>query len=106
MIYDYTVSINGQDYDPEYGWADEHWHLEEVPCDSFEDAVAYCDSITSKQVFEWERRSRCNGLDVIIYEDEVFDDGTYTMEFRIVGEYEWIGATRNLRDVNYPSKPE
>ena len=99
MTYDFTVAIQGQDYDPVYGWGGEHYHLEDVPCDSYEDAVAYCDAITTDQVLEWERRSRCNGLDVVIFADPVMDDGTYELGFHVVGEYEWIGADRNLRDV-------
>ena len=106
MRYDYAVSVMGNDYVPGYGWADEHYEIEEIPFGSFEEAVAFCDAITTGQVVDWESKSDCNGLDVVIWEDVVTDDGTYTMEFYVVGEYEWIGAERNLRDVNYPSKPD
>ena len=95
MAWDYTVAIMGQDYDPEYGWADEHYHVEDVPCDSYEDAVAFCDAITTEQVLKWERETDCNGLDVVIFADEVLDNGTCGFEFRIVDEYEWIGSNRN-----------
>ena len=98
-MYDYTVAIMGQDYDHECGWSDEHYTAKEVPVDSYEDAVAYCDAITEEQVLEWERRSKCNALDVVIFADEVMESGTYTMEFHIVGEYEWIGTKLNARDV-------
>lgn len=95
MQYKYTVSIMGQDYDPEYGWADEARHIMEVPCDSYEDAIAFCDAITTEQVLEWERESDCNGLDAVIYSYEFDDNGVYTYSFIAIGEYEWIGPNRN-----------
>lgn len=97
--YDYTVTIQGNDYDPDYGWADEHYHLKDVPCDSYEEACEFLRSITPEQALEWEHQTMCNALDIVIFADPVLPCGTYELDFQIVGECEWIGDKRNCIDV-------
>lgn len=97
--YDYTVAIHGNDYDPEYGWSDEHYHLKDVACDSYEEACEFLRNITQEQAIEWERQTKCNALDILIFADPVLPDGTYEIDFKIVGECEWIGDKCNCIDV-------
>lgn len=103
--YDYTVAIQGNDYDFEDdSWYGEHYHLKDVPCDSYEEACEYLRSITPEQALEWERQTKCNGLDITIFADPVLPDGTYELDFSIVGECEWIGDKCNCIDVWGPVK--
>ena len=98
VTYVYTVEVMGCDFiDSE--WSDEHEFVCDIHFDTEKEAVDFLFGITKEQALEWERRSRCNGLDVVIFADPVMDDGTYELGFHVVGEYEWIGADRNLRDV-------
>lgn len=96
MEHVYEVEVSGNDYDPEYGWSDEHYWVMVAKYDSYEDAVALCESITVEQAFEWELETGCNGLDVVVFEYEVTNDGTRMAGFPVVAEYEWIGPNRNL----------
>jgi len=103
--YDYMVVIQGNDYDFEYDcWEDEHYHLKDVLCDSYEEACEFLRSITPEQALEWERQTECNGLDIIIIADTVLPDGTDELDFIVVGECEWIGDKCNCIDVWEPVK--
>lgn len=96
--YDYTVIVRGNDWSEEYGWADEHYHVCDIPMGSIEEAILYLLYITKEQALEWERESECNGLDVLVLADEVNEDGASTHGFNIaniVAECEWIGDGRN-----------
>lgn len=99
VIYEYTVVIQGNDFIPDYGWADEHYHLDDALFDTLEEAREFVRSITPEQALEWERMTDCNGLDVVIFADPVLPDGTYELGFEIVGECEWIGDKLNLLDL-------
>ena len=95
ITYDYTVQINGCDFDFESEcWYDEHYTLKEVVFDTLEEAQEFVRNITARQALEWERKSKCNGLDVLIYEDEVLEGGNYD-DFRIIGEREFVGEQEN-----------
>ena len=95
ITYDYTVQINGCDFDFESKcWYDEHYTLKEVVFDTLEEAQEFVRNITARQALEWERKSKCNGLDVLIYEDEVLEGGNYD-DFRIIGEREFVGEQEN-----------
>lgn len=103
--YDYMVAIQGNDYDFEYDcWEDEHYHLKDVLCDSYEEACEFLRSITPEQALEWERQTKCNGLDITIFADPVLPDGTYELAFTVVGECEWIGDKCNRIEVWEPVK--
>lgn len=104
--YGYTVSIQGNDYEPDYGWSDEHYHLKDVPFDSYEEACEFLRSITPEQALDWERQTECNGLDIIILVDFILPDGThdYSHGFTMIGECEWIGDKCNCIDVWEPVK--
>lgn len=93
--YEYTVSVSGNDWDEECGWHDEHYHVCDIPMGSIEEAILYLLYITKEQALEWERESECNGLDVLVFADEVDENGTPTHGFNIVAECEWIGDGRN-----------
>ena len=96
ITYDYTVQINGCDFEFESNcWCD-YWYdkprvLKEVTFDTFEQAQEFVSSITAKQAREWEREVKRNGLRVIIFKDEVLDGGNYD-DFEIVGEREFVGG--------------
>lgn len=95
VSYDYTVQINGCDFDfDEKCWFDEHHTVTEFVFDTLEEAQKFVRSITAEQALEWERQSDCNGLDVLIYKDEVLEGGNYD-DFEIVGEREFVGGNEN-----------
>ena len=89
-MWDYTVVIQGQDYE-DGQWGDEHYHVEDVGCGSLGEAISFVESVTPEQALEWERRSGCNGLDICVFADEVEEDGTYSLEFEVVTESNWVG---------------
>ena len=93
--YDYTIEVRGNDWSAEEGWSDEHYHVCDIPMDSPEEAILHLLAITKEQALEWERESGCNGLDIVVFADEVNEDGVHTYEFNIVAECEWIGDGRN-----------
>ena len=95
ITYDYTVQINGCDFDFEDKcWCDEHYTLKEIVFDTLEQAQEFVRSITAEQALEWERETNCNGLDVLIFKDEVLEGGNYD-DFEIVGEREFVGGEEN-----------
>lgn len=101
-IYEFTVQINGNDYDPDYGWADEHYTLKEETFDTYEEACEFLRGITPEQALEWERETDCNGLDVVIWKDELVGSSIVGWNYgdsAIVGESEWIGDKCNVIDV-------
>lgn len=93
--YDYTIEVRGNDWSAEEGWAPEHYHICEIPMDGMNEAILYLLNITKEQALEWERKSRCNGVDILVFADEVDENGVYTLEFNVVAECEWIGDGRN-----------
>lgn len=94
VTYDYTIAVHGNDFiDGE--WADEHYHVCDIPVDSKEKAIRYLRGITKEQALEWERESECNALDIIVFADEVDEYGFYTLMFNIVATCEWIGDGLN-----------
>lgn len=93
--YVYTVSISGQDWDSEYGWEGDTFLVGEEPeFGTYEEACEYVHSITTEQVAEWEKQTRCNGVSLLIYRDE-FKNGMAELEFKVVGCAEWIGTDCN-----------
>jgi hypothetical protein len=96
--YDYTVVIQGNDYDPDYGWADEHYHLKDESFDTYEEACEFVRGITPEQALEWERETECNGLDIVIFADPLID-WMYELSFEALGFCEWIGDKLNLMDL-------
>lgn len=65
--------------------------FKELVFDTFEQAQEFVRSITAKQAREWERETKCNGLRVLIFKDEVLEGGNYD-DFEIVGEREFVGG--------------
>lgn len=93
--YDYTVVVQGNDWDEDNGWHDEHYHVCDIPMDGEKEAIEYLHSITKEQALEWERQSKCNGLDIVVFADEINEYGVPTYEVSIVAECEWIGDKLN-----------
>ena len=95
----YTVQIAGSNFDFEYKeWDDELYTVEEHEFDTLEEAQEYVREITTEQVVEWEKQADCNGLDVVIWEDEwvqVSEVGWHDNGFSVVGEKEWVGDKVN-----------
>lgn len=92
--YDYCVTVTGDNFiDGE--WAYEHELVCDIPMDSESEAVEYLLSITKEQALEWERESGRNGLDIVVYADEVDESGVYTFEFHVAATCEWIGDKLN-----------
>lgn len=98
IAYDYTVQINGCDFDfDEECWYDEHYTVKEVVFDTLEEAQEFVRGITAKQALEWERETKCNGLDVVIWKDELNGNqlGWHYGDSIVVGEREFIGDKEN-----------
>lgn len=98
VTYDYTVAIQGNDFIPDYGWADERYPLKEESFGTYEEACEFVRSITPEQALEWERETDCNGLDIVIFADPVID-WMYELSFKELGCCEWIGDKCNLLDL-------
>ena len=96
--YEYDVVIQGNDWDADYGWHDEHYLIEQECFDNIEEAQEFVRGITVEQALAWEDESNCNGLDVIIIAYPI-PDGGYECDWMIVGECEWIGDKLNLLDL-------
>ena len=96
--YEYNVMISGNDYIPDYGWADEHYHLKDECFDTYEEACEFVRGITKEQALEWERETGCNGLDIVIFADPLID-WMYELSFETLGFCEWIGDKLNLLDL-------
>lgn len=97
--YEYHVEIAGCDWiedalDGSGYWDDEHETVETVVFDTLAEANAFVRSITTEQVVAWEKESRCNALDVVIYQERVIDN-VYDLAWIIMGEAEWIGSNIN-----------
>lgn len=98
MFYTYSVMISGNDYDPDYGWADEHYVLKTEGFDTYREACEFVRSITAEQALEWERQTECNGLDIVIFADPAAD-WVYELASKELGYAEWIGDKLNATDI-------
>ncbi len=97
MCYDYTVQINGCDLieeGDEFFWSDWHLTIGERIFDSEEQAREFIKSVTPQMLVDWEKQSKCNSIEIIVYKDEVLEGGNYD-DFSIVGSAEWAGTTLN-----------
>lgn len=98
-IYEYTVQINGCDFDFEdMCWCDEHYTVKEAVFDTLDEAKDFVNSITPEQVIEYERQTECNGLDVVIWKDELVgidNVGWHYGDSTVVGEKEFVGHQVN-----------
>lgn len=97
-IYEYTVQINGCDFDFEdKSWCDEHYTLKEEVFGTLEHAQDFVNSITAEQVLEYEQATNCNGLDVVIWKEELTGNcfGWHYGDSVVVGEKEWVGSQVN-----------
>ena len=90
----YTIVVQGNDwYEDTKEWADEHYHVCDIPADSIEDAIEQLKAITPEQAVAWEDVSECNALDIVVLADRI-ENGEYK-SFDLVAECEWIGDQLN-----------
>lgn len=91
----YEVEIFGQDYDFEHDeWVEESRECISQNCyDTHKAAANAVQRITPNSAVKLEKRSGCNGLDIVIVERTFVNDDE--SDWNIVGEAEWIGACCN-----------